>query len=820
MSDEIRSAAVLGAGVMGAAISAHLANAGIPNLLLDMKPKDLSDREAAAGATLDHPAVANRFAAMGLERAKKSKPASFFSRRGAALVQVGNFDDDMDKLAGVDWVIEAVVENLDIKRSLYERVGKHLGPNAVISSNTSGLSAAALSDCLPAELRSRFLVTHFFNPPRYLHLLELVRGPETDAKVYERLARFGEDRLGKGIVHAKDTPNFIANRIGTYGLVHAVRLMIEDGYTITEVDKLTGKAIGRPKSATFRTADLVGLDTLIHVAANMYENLPDDPERELFQPPEFVQQMAERKWLGEKTGQGFYKKERGADGKSQILRLDPSLMEYVEQGKVALPSLELAKNIEDLGDRLKTLVSAPDRGGNFLWKNLSATLCYAADRIPEISDDIVNVDRALRWGFGWEMGPFEVWDAIGVEASCKRLRDEGRTVPKLAEQVLAADGAFYCSGRRNDGSASVGTGNGAGNGSGTLYFDLSTTGYQPVPKSEKVLELSDLKSRGTLLDSPDATLIDLGDGVACLEFHTKMNTIGPGVIQMIEKSLDFVESDDAWKGLVIGNEGDNFCVGANLLLVLTELDDENYDDVDWMVRKFQDVNQKIRFSQRPVVVAPFGLTLGGGCEIVLAADKICASAETYIGLVELGAGIIPAGGGCKEHVKRIHERAPEGVGVDLFPYVRKAFETIGMAKVATSAVEAQELDHLRETDNVVMNRDHLIWEAKRAVLAMDAAGYEPGRPRRDIRVVGEPGLAALRAGIHNMHAGGYLTDYETILGDKLAWVLCGGEVAAGSRVDEQYLLDLEREAFMTLCEDGRTLQRMEHILKTGKPLRN
>jgi len=802
LDQPVRTAAVLGAGVMGAAISAHLANAGIPNLLLDIKPSDLSEAESAQGLTLDDPRVANRFAAAGLARARKSQPASFYSSSLSQRIEIGNLDDDLSKLATVDWVIEAVVENLDIKRSLFEKVAAHLGPDAVITSNTSGLSAEALSECLPEELRSRFLVTHFFNPPRYLHLLELVRGPQTDPKVYDRLAAVGEYQLGKGIVHAKDTPNFIANRVGTFAMLHALGLLSEGGYSVAEIDRLTGKAIGRPKSATFRTADIVGLDTLAHVAANMEQNLPNDPERDLFVPPTFVGKMIENRWLGAKSGQGFYKKTK-TQGRTEILMLDPATLEYVSQPKVQFPSLEMGKSVEDLGDRLKMLVQAPDRAGEFLWKNLSATLRYAASVIPEVSDDVVNIDRALRWGFGWEMGPFEVWDALGVSKTVARMEKEGQTVPTFVGDMLESGaGSFY---QRSDGV--------------TQYFDVSTKAAQPVPFGPRALRLDDRKARQKVVEeNADASLVDLGDAVLGLEFHTKMNAIGPGIIQAIERGIELAEAD--WRGLVIANEAENFCVGANLLLILNELDDENYDDVDWMVRKFQDVNQRIRFSSRPVVVAPHGLTLGGGCEITLAADRVAASAETYIGLVEVGAGIIPAGGGCKELIKRIHLSQPEGIGVDLFPFVRKVFETAGAAKVATSAVEARELGYLRDGDEVVLNPDHRIYEAKTKVLALDLDGYDPGLPLEDIRVVGEPGLAAIRAGLHNMRASGFISEYDEKIGDRLAWVLCGGEVSASSRVSEQYLLDLEREAFLALCENEQTLARMEHILKTGKPLRN
>ncbi len=783
----VERAAVLGSGVMGAAIAAHLANVGIPTLLLDLK-SDGPDPSARARA--------------GLKAATRAKPAAFFAPGGAALVDVGNFDDDVARLADCDWIVEAIIENLDIKKSLYERIAPHVSEHAILSSNTSGLSAEELSGALPEGLRPRFLVTHFFNPPRYLKLLELVRGPDTSDEVLSFMTEFGERVLGKGIVHAKDTPNFIANRIGVFGVFHAIHLMVEKGYTVAEIDKLTGKAVGRAKSATFRTVGLVGLDTLAHVARNLYDRLPFDSHRELFVPPPFMLGLIDSGALGAKTGAGFYRKSK-KDGERVILMFDWVNGRYVEQGKVNIPSLGMARGMEDLTERLKTLVFAKDRAGEFLWENISATLRYAASCIPEIADDVVKVDRAMRWGFGWEIGPFQVWDALGVRKTCERMAAEGHSVPPIVQQMLdAGRESFY---EREQGRVS--------------FFDAASGDGALVPRNSDFVVLADLKDAGkTILESPDATLIDLGDDVACLEFHTKMNTIGPGVIEMLEKSVDEVE--ERWRGLVVGNDAANFCAGANLLLILSELDDDNYDDVLWMVERFQHATFRLRFAKRPVVVAPRGLTLGGGCEVVLGGDAVVAAAETYIGLVELGAGVIPAGGGCKELVRRIDESLPRGADIDLFPHVQRVFETVGMARVATSAVEAQNYGFLRSTDGVVVNGELLIHEAKRRVRALDVAGYEAPRPRTDIRVVGEPGLAAIRAGLHNMALGGFITAYEKVLGDRLAWVLCGGEVSASSRVSEDYLLELEREAFMSLCGNDETLARMEHILKTGKALRN
>jgi len=788
VADRVGRAAVLGAGVMGAAIAAHLANLGIPTLLLDLAPRDGDDKNALAKA--------------GMERARKSKPASFSSRSAPSLVEVGNFEEDLPRLAECDWIVEAVVENLEIKRSLYARVAPHVAPHAVLTSNTSGLSAAALSDALPPELRPRFLVTHFFNPPRYLKLLEVVRGPETRDDVVALFEDLGDRVLGKGVVHAKDTPNFIANRVGCFSVFHTMSVMLEKGYTVAEVDKLTGRAVGRPKSATFRTADLVGLDTLAHVAGNLLDGLAHDPHRALFQPPGFMRDLVARGDLGEKTGRGFYAKARGADGRSEILMVDPGTLEYVPQGKVTFPSLEMARNVDGLAERIHGLVRAPDRGGAFLWETFSATVRYAAWCVPEIADDVVNVDRAMRWGFGWEQGPFELWDAMGFRWACEKMVEEGRELPPLA-RALYDSGAqgFYA---REKGVRS--------------YFDGGGA-FRPVPTRPEHLVLADLKDAGGLVfGTADASLVDLGEGVACLEFHTKMNTVGPGIIEMMERAVDEVEAD--WRGLVVANDAPQFSAGANLLLILNELDDDNPEDVEWLLERFQRANQRLRLSGKPVVVAPHGLTLGGGCEVILAADAVCAAFESYVGLVEVGAGLIPAGGGCKELVRRADEAAPDMPGTDLFPYIRRIFETVGMGKVATSAHQAREMGFLRDTDRVVANRDRLLHDARETVLAMDAAGYRPPVARTDIRVVGEPGLSALRVGLDQMVRAGYISEHDRVVGDALAWVLCGGEVSGSSRVSEEYLLELEKEAFMRLCGETKTLERMEYILKTGKPLRN
>jgi 3-hydroxyacyl-CoA dehydrogenase len=545
----------------------------------------------------------------------------------------------------------------------------------------------------------------------------------------------------------------------------------------------------------------VGLDTLGHVAANLFEGLPDDPFRDMFHLPDFVNRLIEDGRLGEKSGAGFYKKVKDSGGKSEILMLDPATLDYVPQGKVSFPSLEMARNVDDLRERLHGLVRAEDRAGSFLWQTLSATLRYAASCIPEIADDVVNVDRAMRWGFGWDLGPFEVWDAMGFRWACERMREEGHELPPLAQSLYDADAdGFY---RREAGA--------------TSYFDGSD--FSAAPSKPEFLVLADLKDAGkVILETADGSLVDLGDGVACLEFRTKMNTIGPGIIDMMERSIDEVEAN--WRGLVIGNDAPQFSVGANLLLILNEIDDDGFDEVGWILERFQRANQRMRFSHRPVVVAPHGMTLGGGCEVVMGGDAAVAGIETYIGLVEVGAGVIPAGGGCKEFVRRIDEAAPDHPETDLFPYVRNAFETIGMAKVATSGHEAIEMGLLRATDHVTINHDRLLHDAKNLVLALDQAGYEPPRARTDIRVVGEPGLSSLRVGLDHMERAGWISAYDRVVGDRLAWVLAGGDVSPSSRVSEDYLLELEREAFLHLCGEVKTLERMEALLKTGKPLRN
>jgi 3-hydroxyacyl-CoA dehydrogenase len=801
----IEKAAVLGAGTMGAQIAAHLANARIPTLLLDIAPRELSTEEQAKGLTLDSAEVRNRIARAGLEAAKKAKPAAFMSLDLARLVSVGNFEDDLAKLKDCDLIIEAVVENLEIKRKLFERVEQHRRPGSVVATNTSGIPVRQIAEGFSDDFRAHFLGAHFFNPPRYLHLCELIPTEWTRPEVACSLYGFVDQRLGKGVVVAKDRPNFIANRVGTYGALVTIRTMLEDSYTVEEVDKMTGQAVGRAKSATFRTFDIVGLDVLMHVTKNLYDALPEDEEREAFVAPEFLQRMAERGLLGAKTGGGFYRKQKGAPGeKQEIWTLDHASLEYRPPQKAKLPALDVAKNIDDVGARIKSLVWGKDRVGQFLWKTTGKTLRYAANRIPEIANSVVDVDRAMRWGFNWELGVFETWDAIGVERSVARMREEGAQIPANVERMLESGAkSFYKTeaGQR-------------------FYFDFDSLDYKPVSDPPGAIILKSVKERTNVVrKNSGASLIDIGDGVACLEFHSKMNAIGGDTIQMIRQSLAEVEKN--FLGLVVGNQGANFCVGANLMLVLLEAQDENWEDLDLVARAFQDATMSLRYSAKPVVVAPFNLALGGGCEMLMHGDRVRAHAELYTGLVEVGVGIIPAGGGTKEMLLRATDSIPKGMGdADPFPFVKRAFETIALAKVSTSAEEAKGHGYLCEEDSISMNADRLINDAKQEVIALAQTGYTPPARRTDILAMGNPALATLKIGIHQMLRGGFISEHDALIGEKLARILTGGDLNHPTRVSEQYLLDLEREAFLSLLGQRKTQERMAHTLKTGKPLRN
>jgi 3-hydroxyacyl-CoA dehydrogenase len=786
---------------MGAQIAAHLANAGIEVLLLDMPPTGLTRQEQDRGLTLESPAVRNRLANAGLEAAKKIKPAAFYSPALARLVTPGNFDDDLSKLAGVDWIIEAVVEKLEIKRDLFSRVETHRKPGTIISSNTSGISIGSMAEGMPDDFRRHFLGTHFFNPPRYLRLLEVIPTAETLPEVTEFIADLCDRRLGKGIVYCKDTPNFIANRIASFSSLNTIKVMVEGNYSVEEVDAMTGPLIGRPRSASFRTADIVGLDVSLYVADNLYNAVPDDENRDLLIAPDFLREMVKRGWTGNKAGQGFYRKQKGEGGKTEYWHLDYAEMDYRPPQKVRFPSVDAARSIEDTSERIRALIYGKDRVGEFLWKSISQNLVYAANRVPEISDTIVNIDNAVRWGFNHEVGPFELWDVIGVERSAARLREEGGRVPSLVEKLLASgNSSFY---KHDEGR--------------TFYFDHYTGEYKEVAPRPGVTILKSLKQRERVIKKNSAaSLIDIGDGVVCLEFHSKMNAIGADTVAMMNYAVK--ETAANYEALVIGNQAENFSVGANIMLLLLGIQEQEWDEIALSVRQFQNANMALRYSPRPAVVAPQGMALGGGCEITLHGDRARAAAETYLGLVEVGVGLIPGGGGVKEMVMRAVEGAlPDE---DLFPRIKKVSETIAMARVSTSAVEARELGFLRETDPITMNRDRLIEDAKQTALALAREGYVQPHPRTDIPVLGEPALATIKLGVHMMVRGGYISEYDAHVATKLASIITGGNLSRKTLVSEQYLLDLEREAFVSLCGERKTQERIQHMLKTGKPLRN
>jgi 3-hydroxyacyl-CoA dehydrogenase len=800
MQKRIEKVAVLGAGTMGARISAHLANAGVPSYLLDIVPPDA-----------DGP-VRNRIAAAGLEAAVKSRPAAFFEPSLARLVTIGNFEDDLQKLSDVDWIIEAIVEDFEIKRSLLRKIEAVRKPGTIITTNTSGLPVAKIVEGFPDDFRRNWFGTHFFNPPRYMRLLELIPTPDADPAAMETIARFCDLRLGKGVVRAKDTPNFIANRIGTFSILNVMRLMQEMDLSVEEVDALTGTAVGWPKMATFRLADMVGLDVLGHVVRNASTNIHD--ERDDLKLPDFFKVMLERKWLGDKTKGGFYKKQKGPDG-DQRLAIDWKTLEYRPQQRPKFPSLEMAKTVEDLPERLNMLLApSRDKAAVLLWSLLSDLWTYAANRIGEIADSAVEIDRAMKLGFNWDMGPFELWDAAGVAKTVKRMEVEGRPIsPNVRKLLAAGETSWYA----DDPKAA----------SGRVYFDLRTGSYRPEEVPAGVWSVSVAKkSNFVVKKNAGASLVDLGDGVACIEFHSKMNALGGDIVQMITQSLKPGGAGDNFDAFVITNDAGNFSVGANIMMLLMAVQEEEWDEVDLAVRQFQNMTQAIKFSPKPIVVAPFGMTLGGGCEVTLHAAARQPHAELYCGLVEVGVGLLPGGGGCKEMTLRALEKAyhvrPHGRGesVELMEALKQAFETVAMAKVSSSAFEARNLGFLSSGDNITMNRERVLTDAKERALELVHEGYQVAIPRTDIPVPGESILATLKLGVHIMREGEYISDHEVKIANKVAEVLCGGAVTPGTLVSEQYLLDLEREAFKSLCGEKKTQERIQYTLKTGKTLRN
>ncbi len=814
MPKEIKKAAVLGSGVMGSGIAAHLAGAGIPCLLLDIVPKDLKPGESR-----------NKLAEAGIEGLLKSKPSLIYSKRDAKLITPGNFDDDWAKLAEVDWVVEVVVERLDIKRSVFERLEKVIRPGTVVSSNTSGLPLKDMSEGRSAEFKKNFIITHFFNPVRYMKLVEMVTGPDTDPTVACSMAGFLDQRLGKGVVYAKDTPNFVANRIGVYGWFAGFQDVLAGNYKVEEVDKILGTAVGRPKSAMFRTTDMVGLDTLVHVARNTYEACPNDEAREVFKIPAGIEKMVEKKLLGDKTKAGFFKKVKNAEGKSagggsasggkDILALDLQTLEYRPQEKIKYDSLGQVKEMEDSGARLKFMVSQKDRAGELAWKTTRNVLLYAANRIPEITDDVVNLDNAMKWGFNWDLGPFETWDLLGVKETVERIKGEGGKIPLFVQKVLdKGTGSFY---KKENGKS--------------LYFDLKTESYRPVPERPGVLLLKNIKEQTKVIKSnTGASLWDAGDGVAVLEFQTKMNAIDADIGQMMNDAVEEVEKN--FQGLVLFNEATNFSVGANIMLLFLEAQQKNWKGIEDMVRGFQAACMRLRYSKKPTLACPHGMTLGGGCEVAMGADAIQAHAELYMGLVEVGVGLIPGGGGCKELLVRWQDRMAEkfakipasnrwAARIDggPFPKTQQAFEAIAFAKVSTSAKEAIENGHMRKMDRISLSRDHHLSEAKKTVLEM-AKTYQQPKPREDIWVAGKGGYFALQSAVNGFLAQKMVSEHDAAIAMKLAHVLTGGDIPNIAFVTEQRILDLECEVFLQLVGMEKTQERIQHMLMKGKPLRN
>lgn len=808
MSIAIRKIAVLGAGTMGARIAAHVANAGFPCVLLDIVPPGTpADADRAAR---------NKIVAAGFEGAKKSKPAAFTEAGNARLITIGNFDDDLKLLATCDWIIEAVAENLEIKRTLLKKVEAVRKPGSIITTNTSGLPVGMIAEGFSDDFRKHWFGTHFFNPPRYMRLLEIIPTPEADAAAIAAVSHFGDVWLGKGIVRAKDTPNFIGNRIGTFSVLNVMRLMQEMDLSIEDVDALTGSAVGWPKSATFRTIDMVGLDILGHVVGNMTKNVKD--ERSELKVPDFYTKMLENKWLGDKTKGGFYKKVKGAAGDDRM-GIDWKTLEYRPKQKAKFAALEMAKNVESTGERLRMLLGgdpAKDKAAAFYWMTLSDLWTYAANRIPEISDTVVEIDRAMNTGFNWEMGPFELWDAAGVEATVARMKKEGKPVAANVEKLLAAGKkSWYVDDAKSP--------------SGRAFFDLASGQYKPVEVSPGVWSVTVAKKtneKAVVKKNSGASLVDLGDGVACIEFHSKMNSLGGDIVQMVSSSLKPGGPIEQFDACVIYSDAANFSVGANIMQLLLAVQEGEWDEVDFAIKQFQGMTQMIKFCPKPVVGAPFGMCLGGGTEINLHAAARNPHIELYMGLVEVGVGLLPGGGGCKEMTLRAVDAAesirPGGRGesVELMEAMKKAFETVATAKVSTSAHEARGLNFLSDSDHITMNRERVLTDAKSKALELAKEGYKPPVMRTDIPAPGENILATLKLGVHLMRQGEFITEHEVKIGNKVAEVLCGGAVSPGTPVSEQYLLDLEREGFKSLCGEKKTQERIQYTLKTGKPLRN
>ena len=797
MERKIRKVAVLGSGVMGSRIACHFANIGVSVLLLDIVPKELSEKEKAAGIQEDDSKFRNRIVNDALSFAIKANPSPLYLKKSQALIATGNFEDDMSKIADADWVIEVVVENLGIKKQVFDTVEKYRKKGSLITSNTSGIPIGMMLEGRSEDFKTHFCGSHFFNPPRYLKLLEIIPTPSTRQDVVDFLMSYGDRFLGKTTVLCKDTPAFIANRVGVYSIMNLFHTVEEMGMTVEEVDKLTGPVLGRPKSATFRTCDVVGLDTLEKVANGVQQNCPNDEANSEFEIPGYISKMVENGWLGSKSKQGFYKKE----GK-EIKSLNLSSLEYESKSKVSFPTLELAKNEEVLKKRIKILVSGKDKAGDFYRKTFTKLFAYVSHRIPEISDELYRVDQAMNAGFGWDLGPFEYWDAVGVKGAVEMMKQSGVSYASWVDEMLAAGMERFYEVREGR----------------KYYYDVTRKSYQEVPGGADFIILDNLRKTNVVWSNSGCSVIDLGDGILNIEFHSKMNTMGGEVLAGINKGIDIAEQE-GWKGVVISNQGANFSVGANLGILFMYAVEQEWDEVDFAIRAFQKTMMRVRYSDIPVVVAPHSMALGGGCEIALHADKVVAAAETYTGLVEVGAGVIPGGGGTKEFALRLSDATFDG-DIEL-PSLKNAFLTIGMAKVSTSAAEAFELGYYKAgRDKFVVNGSRLIAEAKKEALALYEAGYTRPVERKDIRVLGREGLGMVYAGANTMFSGKYISEHDKLISEKLGYVMCGGDLSAKTQVSESYLLNLEREAFLSLCGTKKTLERIQSLLTTGKPLRN
>lgn len=797
----IKKVAVLGSGVMGSRIACHFANIGLEVLLLDIVPRELTDGETAKGLTLEDKAVRNRIVNEAFTAAIKSSPAPLYSKSFAKRVALGNFDDDLEKIASADWVIEVVVERLDIKKIVFEKVEKYRKEGTIISSNTSGIPIESMLEGRSEDFQANFLGTHFFNPPRYLELFEIIPSSKTKPELVEFLLDYGRKYLGKKTVLAKDTPAFIANRIGVFSIMSLFHTVKEMGLTVEEVDKLTGPVLGRPKSATFRTCDVVGLDTLVHVANGVADNCPNDEKKSAFAIPSYVKHMAEQNWLGSKTGQGFYKKMKGDDGKSQILSLDLNTLEYKAQEKVKFDSIGKAREIDDLAEKTRILFNHKDKGGDFYRATFTDLFSYVSFRIPEISDELFRIDDGVKAGFGWQLGPFESWDALGVSAVLAKMKESGKAVASWVEEMVAAGHeSFY--------KVEKGT---------RLYYDIPSKSYKTIPGTEDLVILENLRAEHTVWKNKDATIVDLGDGILNLEFHSKMNTIGAGTVAAINKAIDLAEKE--YEGLVVYNTGGNFSAGANVGMIFMMAVEQEYDELNFAIKQFQNTMMRVRYSSVPVVVATHQMALGGGCELSMHADKVIAHAETYMGLVEFGVGVIPGGGGSKEFALRLSdELKPGDIRINAF---RERFLTIGQAQVATSGHEAFELGYLRKgIDEVIVSRELQLSRAKKAALELVEKGYTQPMERTDIKVLGQEALGIVYVGANTMKSGKYISEHDQLISEKLGYVLAGGDLSEITEVSERYLLDLERKAFVELCMTKKTLQRLQSMITKGKVLRN